>query len=270
MDLTDLMSRVRLEIGDSAKPFRDIVQCDGETVWFDLSRKLINSSDFTVTVINGATVTDLSPTADYSMDWDDGIITLNVPPPNLAQVLFTGSSYGMFSDAQLVDYVADGVRWHVYNHRYDERFRDAHGWITYRDTPIALANLPRIEEPLLIMRCTINVLWVLANDAATDVNVQTAEGTVIDRSARYRQLMQQIELLNERYINDCMQLNVGPYRVEVLNVRRVSQTTGRLVPLMTEREYDDHRYPSRKLPPIDKRDEDNSGVPSQIWYGNTI
>ena len=43
-------------------------------------------------------------------------------------------------------------------------------------------------------------------------------------------------------------------------MRRVSQTTGRLVPLFKNREYDDHRWPSRKLPEIVSRNLDNSGI----------
>jgi len=39
------------------------------------------------------------------------------------------------------------------------------------------------------------------------------------------------------------------------------------VPIYVDREYDDHSYPTRQLPPIDKRYEDNSGIPSQIFLG---
>ena len=103
--------------------------------------------------------------------------------------------------------------------------------------------------------------------AASDVNVDTADGTNIDRAARYAQLMKHIDLLTEKYINRCGQLGVGLYRIETLNYRRVSRTNNRLVPIFREREFDDHRYSVRELPQIDRRDEDTSSVPSPVWNG---
>jgi hypothetical protein len=82
--------------------------------------------------------------------------------------------------------------------------------------------------------------------------------------------MRQIAALEDRYVKDCLVLNVGPYRMEVGDLRRVSQTTGRLVPLFKARDYDDHRYPVRKLPPIDSQYEDASGVPGMFWYGGGL
>ena len=77
----------------------------------------------------------------------------------------------------------------------------------------------------------INALWRMAIDASTDVDIQTAEGTNIERSQRYCQLMGMIDELTTHYMQWCGQLNVGMFRDETLEMRRVSQTTGRLVPL---------------------------------------
>jgi hypothetical protein len=64
-------------------------------------------------------------------------------------------------------------------------------------------------------------------------------------------------------------LGVGLYAIEVTNLRRVSRTTGRLVPLFREREYDDYTLPERILPPIGPghQNDDESGVPSHTWGG---
>jgi hypothetical protein len=123
-----------------------------------------------------------------------------------------------------------------------------------------------IEEPLLVMLATVNVLWTLANDAATDTDIQTAEGTNVDRLGRYRQLIGHIGELTDRYQEYCGQLNVGMYRTETRKLRRVSKTTGRLVPLFEDREYDDSRWPVRMLPNIDRNDVDDSGIPSPLWH----
>ena len=126
-------------------------------------------------------------------------------------------------------------------------------------------NLPDIEEPLLVMLSTINVLWTLANDAATDTDISTAEGTTIDRLGRYQQLIGHIAELTERYERYCGQLNVGLFRNVSVKLRRVSKTTGRYVPIFEDREYDDARWPVRELPPIDNDDLDDSGIPSPLW-----
>lgn len=89
------------------------------------------------------------------------------------------------------------------------------------------------------------------------------------RSQRYHQVMAHIAALQQRYQTLSQQMNVGLYRIEMANLRRVSRTTGRLVPLYTEREYDDHTLPTRILPPIDNANEDRSGIPSPVfgsWY----
>jgi hypothetical protein len=204
----------------------------------------------------------------YAIDPEIGQIFLGIPVPLNATLIITGAAWSLFADAELAQIVMDSVRQHAYAQEIEERYRDAHGFIDYRETAKTLQNLPAIEEPLVEMLSTINCFWALANDAASDSNVQTAEGTVIDRATRYRQIMEQIQALTARYQDYCGQLNVGLYRTEVLQLRRTSRTTGRLVPLFKPREYDDHRWPTRLIPPVDHRNDDVSGIPSPLWYGN--
>jgi hypothetical protein len=99
-------------------------------------------------------------------------------------------------------------------------------------------------------------------DAATDIDITTAEGTHIPRAQRFGQLEQMISALTERYKSLCSLLGVGLYRIEVSNLRRVSRQTGRLVPLYVEREYDDNSLPERIVAPIDRRNADPDGPPS--------
>lgn len=204
----------------------------------------------------------------YALNGEIGQVILGVPVPLNATLIITGAAWSLFSDQELAQLAMDSVRQHVYAQEIEERYRDALGRNDYRETVKNLQNLPPIEEPLVEMLTTINCFWALANDAASDSNVQTAEGTVIDRSGRYRQLMEQIQALTARYQDYCGQLNVGLYRTEVLQLRRTSRTTGRLVPLFKPQEYDDHRWPTRQIPPVDHRNDDISGVPSPLWFGN--
>ena len=265
----DLITRVRIELGDPLQPFRTSALCDGQTAYFDLPKQQIVPGSETVEVIVGASTTTLTTPDDYTMDYLLGELQLVNKPANAALVMVYGNAWAMFNDFDLAVYIKDAVNEHCYNRYIPERRRDGYGFEVYRETPVGLHNLPAIEEPLVAWLATTHALWTLANDASTDASIQTAEGTVIDRATRYQQVMNQISALTDRYQEFCGQLNVGVFRLETLQLRRTSQTTGRLVPIFAPREYDDARWPQRELPPIDKRNVDNSGIPSPIWstYG---
>jgi hypothetical protein len=311
--MTDLIARVRAEIGDPPQPFRTTALGDGRTSWFDLPKQQIQVITEAI-IIEGANITNLvdasastswSSTTSYATGafvtyqnryyqaaqpstnqvptatayWADitasayvindqmGQIQLGQPVDNNATLVMAGVSWSLFTDSELAIYVSDAINQHCYNRVISERLRDQFGRIDYRDTPITAAVLPAIEVPLVVILATINTFWTLANDTATDFNIATAEGTSIDRTTQYNQIMSQISAMTERYQMLCGQLNVGIYRAETLTLRRTSRTTGRLVPVFTSQEFDDHRWAQRQLPPIDKRDEDNSDIPTAYWAG---
>ena len=265
MLLTEAISRVRLEIGDPLQPFMTSTLCDGMTALFDLPKQNLDTNSFTVQVQNGASLQQLNPSTDFTVNDELGMIQLTNIPPNGAILTMHGNAWGMFTDDDLTTFINDSVNQHCYNRFIEERLRTLQGFIAYRNTPMNLNNLPVIEEPLLVMLSTINVLWTIANDMSTDTNVQTVEGTNIDALGRYRQIMDHIQELQERYERYCGQLNVGVFRTEVMKLRRVSYTTGRLIPVFVDREYDDHTWPTRELPPIDHHNDDDSGIPSPLW-----
>lgn len=207
------------------------------------------------------------PLTVYTLDTVNGTLVFNQALPLNSTLSVQGTAYGMFADMDLEDIVLDASRQHCMGQTLQERYRNAEGFITFRNVPKDLWNLPKMEERLVVWLADIDAMIILATDAATDVNVQTAEGTNIDRTARYQQLWSHIHQLRETYTTWCGQLGVGMFRIETLSQRRVSKTTNRLVPLFEPREYDDHRYPVRQLPQIDSRDQDTSGVPSPIWNG---
>ena len=267
MELTDIISRVRIDIGDVPQNFNTSTISDGQATWFDLPQQLINTSGLVVEQINGPYVTVLTTPLNYTLDSEHGQLSLNAPLPYQETLRVSGTCWALFTDTELSNYIWDAVAQHFYNRTMSERYKDQHGFFTYRDTPITLSNCPRIEEPLVVMLAEVNALWSMAIDASTDVDIQTAEGTNIERSQRYSQLMGMVSELTDHYMQWCGQLNVGAFRNETLEMRRVDQTTGRLRPLFRAREYDDHRFPVRKLPEIVTRNQDNSGYPSSMWNG---
>lgn len=267
MELRELTRRLRMEIGDPPRSFRANYLGDGMTTDYDLPKQNIDAETLQVSITSGATVTMLQKDIDYKLNTEQGFLSLNNPVPYGSTITTSGNAWGLFTDRDLKKFIDDSVRQHCQGRTVKERLRTFRGFISYRENPMDLSNLPLIEEPLLVMLCTINTLWTLANDAATDTDIVTAEGTNIDRLGRYRQLIGHIAELQQRYEDYCGQLNVGAFRNVTRKLRRVSYTTGRYVPVFEDREYDDPRWPTRELPQIDSNDEDVSGIPSPLWNG---
>lgn len=267
--VADLITRVRRELGDPVQPFSTSSLCDGMTAWFDLPKQMIVPGSLTVQTVLGANTTTLTDPTNYEVDWQIGQIQLVNPPANGTTLLIYGQAWAMFSDTDLTEYIGDAANEHCLNRTITERRTDRFNFNVFRETPMGLSNLPEIEEPLVAWLATIHALWTLATDASTDPNIQTAEGTVVDRATRYQQVVNQISILTDRYQEYCGQLNVGAFRVETLQLRRTSTRTGRLIPVFKPREFDDPRYPQRELPEIDHRNDDISGIPSPFWsiYG---
>jgi hypothetical protein len=264
---TALIRRVRLELGDNPLPFRGQFRGTGSQLTWDLPANNVSADGLRVyTIAANMTITDIDE-ADYDIDLVNGTVTLHTAPTRDLQLVVEGVSYSLFSDAEIGDFLHDALLQHTNNASETVRYRDEHGFIKYLRSPITLENLPEIEEVLVALLATIEALWALSTDASTDIDVHTSEGTFVPRSQRYGQIVGQIGILTQKYQSLCSQLNVGLYRIEVMNLRRVSKTTGRLVPLYVAREYDDASMPVRITPEIDTREADFDGPPSPADRG---
>lgn len=258
-DRLQMIARIRNELGDFGKTFRHAVAGDGQTDRFDLPVSLVRDSDFKVFTLANSTITNLVRDIDYKMDFRNSVLTLTRPLPNGVTMIAEGMSYGLFSDEDLGEYLNHAILQHTHGATTEYRWRDANGFIRYAHAPVTLETLPELEEVLVGLLATQEALWTLSTDASTDIDVSTAEGTFVSRSQRYRQILNQIDLLKEKYKDLSQQLNVGLWRVEMSDLRRVSRTTGRLIPLYVAREFDDHNWDrqnfhhsERKLPMIDR------------------
>lgn len=267
-DAAKILARVRTEMGDFGTTIRDTFVGTGELDRYDLSA--INIGTITVTASVGTAHTVLASPTHYRLDARAGQILLAgsyAPLPDGTVLTVEGSAFGMFNDSDLALLMGEAVLQHANGRTVRSRYRDPHGFIRYRDDPLTLESLPPVEELPLALLTVINALWVLSTDAAGDVDVTTSDGTHLPRQQRYEQIIHQIGLVQDRYTHICSQLNVGLDRVEMFDLRRVSRTTGRLVPLFKAQEYDDYSMPTRKIPSVDSREEDDSGIPSLAMWG---
>ncbi|MFE2101467.1 hypothetical protein [Streptomyces sp. NPDC059468] len=265
--LEDLRTRMRSELGDRLTPFRDTIRGTGDVAEYELSAN--NVTGLEVVQVAGTTQTVLNTGTDYTLDALNGILTLTNPLALDALLLVSGQSYSLFADDELDMYLGDAFAQHNRGRTISTRYRDSNGFIRYDEEPVSFDTLPPEEDVLVVYLAVVEALWALSTDASTDINVQTADGTSVDRRQRFDQIQSQINALSERYRFLCSQMNVGLYAIEVTNLRRVSLTTGRMPPLFRDREYDDYSLPQRILPPIGPghQNDDESGIPSQTTYG---
>lgn len=264
--LQGLTQRVRMLLGDLGEPFRTSAQGDAVTSWFDLPvRNIATDSTFHCYLITGAVVGSDLPTSAYTLDAINGNIQLTTPPNGNQILVVQGINYGLFSDNDLLTFINDAFNQHSANRTITTRYRDTSGFLKYNEMPLSMSNMPVVEDPMVAMLAAIEALWALTVDASTDIDVITAEGTHLPRGQRFEQLMRAIEELESKYKELCAQLNVGLFRIEQSTLRRVSKMSGRLVPVFREREYDDTNLPIRQIPPIDHRDDDESGIASPLY-----
>lgn len=88
-------------------------------------------------------------------------------------------------------------------------------------------------------------LYTLANDSAFDIDIISPDGVSIPRSERFRQLNEMVQIRKDQYKELCAMLGLGMYRIETLNLRRISRMTNRLVPIYRPQEVEDWSIPQR-------------------------
>jgi hypothetical protein len=261
-----LISAVRLELGDQLETFRDSFRGTGDQSEYDLPAH--NISTLSVYTIGGDdSITPLAETTDYTVDRVQGVITFVTPPEEDALYVAEGQANGIFTDDEITHFLDAAESQHLSGRTVEHRYRDGHGFIRYDRKQMTLADLPAQEEYLVALLATVEALWALSTDAATDIDITTSEGTSIPRSQRWRQIISQIDILTQKYKEHSMMMGVGLFAPEVFDVRRTSRTTGRLVPIFKSREYDETGPPIRKLPPRTNRDEDPDGPETPFWSG---
>lgn len=231
----DLLMKVRNELADQPTLFSKTFIADGNEITYPLGVKPIEPSTLQVT-LNGQIVTQ--PTY-YAAGDKTGVIYFVNPPDAGAVIKVIGNAYRYFTDFELENYVRTSITQHTYNRT------DGFG------RRVTLRTLDPVEEYPLVVLTVIEALWALATDSAFDINITAPDGIMIPRDQRYMQITNLIQQRWEQYRQLCSQLNVGLWRIEMGDLRRVSRTTNRLVPLYVEQEADDPAMPERLYIPTD-------------------
>ncbi len=239
--ISALVARTRTEIGDTPKLFEQNFTTTGGTNAYPIGFSPLAAGTLTVT-LDGVVVQD-EPIEDVeysgvSVDESTGLLIFDFMPPEGLELRITGTYFRFFTDAELASIVKDSLAMHIGTRT------DASG------RPITLARLDGIEEYPVALLSTINALYVLVTDASFDIDIYAPDGVNIPRSQRYRQLMELIEELKNRYKELCSMLNIGMYKIEVYTLRRISKRTNRYVPVYFPQEIDDRNIPQRVRLPL--------------------
>ena len=108
--LSDLVSRVRLELGDMPKQFTSTFTGDGTTKDFDTKIKPLEDTTLVVTVNN---VAQTQPQM-YTVEKDLGVFHFVTAPTNNHVIKIVGTSYRYFTDADITRFINTAVEQHTH------------------------------------------------------------------------------------------------------------------------------------------------------------
>jgi hypothetical protein len=229
MTTASITYKTRMTVQDMGRPFASQVPINGTANVFDLPVESISATANPPTVIlNGVDITNQA-TPTYVIDYKYGVISFFEAPqpsgPGTLQVI--GTTYDFFDDDEVQEAVTDAFNMHTADLDPME----------YIDPIPGECGLPQVQEILVAYLAAVELLFFRANDSSQEIDINTPEGVSMRRSQRWEQISQQIQMLQAQYQLQSAALGVGLYRIQVLNQRRVSYTTNRLVPIFREQEY---------------------------------
>ena len=225
--LSNLVNRVRLELGDLGKSFVTQFVADGTTNRFEIHYSPLDAAQVYAS-LNGVDVS-----TSVSVEESTGTIVFDTVPADGSEITVSGIYFRYFTAAELESIVNDAILQHTANH------------VDSVGRRITVENLPAIDEYPVALYATTLALYTLANDASFDIDVLAPDGVNIPRSERYRQLTEMVQTRQAQYRDLCVQLGLGMYKIDVFTLRRKSKATGRLVPVYKPQEVDDRSYPQR-------------------------
>jgi hypothetical protein len=212
---------------DTGTPFAANVVIDGVSSVFDLPVESISSVRTPTVILDGTEVVNI-PTPQAILDYKHGVVSFFATPTPAGLTLgVQGFTYDYYDDDEVAQAVTDAFNLHVQD-------QDP---LPVIDPVLGQPSISSTEEYLVAILAAVELLWFRATDSSQQIDVHTPEGVTIPRSERFRQIMAQINALQDEYKSMAGALGVGLWRIQVLWQRRVSYTTNRLVPLFREQEY---------------------------------
>ena len=244
--IESLMSTSRTYMRDHKRFFQSTVSRQDGSRTFQLPHPNISPAGLYVTAVAGTSVYEGRPNAvstatvfGYQLDERNGLLRISAPItpafPAGTYINAEGYYYTWVTDEDLVFFVENIVAEHQY-HRPE----------------FVLSDVSDVEADAIALGSAVEALWSQLIEFARDIDISTPEAVSVPATQRYRQmedlLFSPYGLVN-KYKAKTQMLNIGLERSEIFHLRRISRTTGRLVPVYKSREWDDASRPLRLFPP---------------------
>ena len=225
----DVIAIARNYLRDFPKFFQLSFDVAGRT--YDVGKPNLDSTSLWVAINTGASVGVLTQTTDYVVDERNGLVRL-ATLPTATTLLVEGYYYEWLLPSDLEFYADMAIDLNTHN----------------LDTPLEMMADAVVD--VVGIHALIQSLWGLLSEYARDIDVITSESVHIIASQRYRMVASLLQQWTDEYNKRAAALNIGLERLEVMNLRRVSKTTNRLVPIYKEREVGDYGPIQRLWPEI--------------------
>jgi hypothetical protein len=183
---------------------------------------------------NASAPTSLVEGEDFSLDSRNGILRLSSALPVDTALLVEGYHFQWVSPEDLDFYSKIAINLHMHNSDMD------------------MDNLLPAVEDIIGIYAVVETLWGLTTEFSRDIDVMTSESIHIPASQRFRMVQSMLQYWITEYENKAKALNIGLHRIEIFNLRRVSRTTNRLVPVYRNKEVGDFAPLERLWIPVDK------------------
>lgn len=217
--LSNVATIARNYLRDFPKFFQVSFDAVGRT--YELGNPNIDAAMLWVATVSGNTVTELTP-SQYSLDVRNGILRLASTPSSGTKLMVEGYYYEWILPADLEFYSQRSINYHAHT------------------VHIPLESASPAVLDVIGLGALVEALQALMTEYARDIDVSTSEAVYIPGSQRFRMLQSLVAMWDAEYRVHANNLNIGPEKIDVLNLRRVSRTTNRYVPLYLSKEIGDY------------------------------
>lgn len=230
--LEEVKEVARTYLRDFPKFFQVSFDAVGRT--YELGSPNIETDTLWVATTTGSSANVLTA-SQYSVDARNGILRLASTPAAGSKIMVEGYYYEWVSPADLEFYSKQAINAHVFS------------------LDIPLENMARVIIETIGIAAIVEVLMGLMSEFSRDIDVNTSESVHIPASQRFRMIQSMLAFWSQQYDKQARALNIGIDRIEIFNLRRVSRTTNRYVPLYKHKELGDYGPVERIFPNNDKQ-----------------
>lgn len=238
--LDDVTQVARTYLRDFPRFFQVSFDAVGRT--YELGHINIDTDTVWIATSTGASVSELTP-LQYSLDNRNGILRLASTPPANSKIMVEGYFYEWVSPADLNFYATQAINQHTFS------------------LEIPIENMSQVIIETIGIGAIVEVLGALMSEYSRDIDVNTSESVHIPASQRFRMVQSLLSYWSSQYQAQARALNIGIDRIEIFNLRRVSRTTNRYVPLYKPKELGDYGPIERIFPNQDKQKIDLEEAP---------